>query len=309
MGRRENPRCKIVAFNLGKGPYADPKVKFDHKKYPGMWDESLCSYTVKYADGELSTQSCQEFHQQGWTVISGSDDDGESSTVVGNASAAASAAESAAIEVTIPSVRKVLLVTGFLLDKNDCFWCQKLSTHLRTLNIPSEILDVSDGREQLIAKLTSGQFTACVIIGVGSSGAGCMSTYFLGDVKAVLKAWVNAGGKLALQGEGCLADLLNSCFGKSWFFANYERQINTISRSSACDVPQSERDRLPKQFSAKACCLENVEESSRLYAYEDGRFCTVAVSKIGAGRLTFIGDVNAEDAVIVVILGMETLDF
>ena len=67
----EKLKLKIISFNLGKGPYEDPEVKYDPRKYKGYSDEDLCSYTVQYSNSqEITNVPCVELHEDGWTIES-----------------------------------------------------------------------------------------------------------------------------------------------------------------------------------------------------------------------------------------------
>lgn len=58
--RPEPLRGKVVSFNTGRGIYADPEVKYDPKH--GLNDDDMCTYAIKYEDGEVSIMNCVDVH-------------------------------------------------------------------------------------------------------------------------------------------------------------------------------------------------------------------------------------------------------
>jgi hypothetical protein len=63
-----NLRAKVVSFNPGKGPYINPEVKFDSKKYPDYSEDDLGTYTLMLKGGcdklkkTLETINCVDTH-------------------------------------------------------------------------------------------------------------------------------------------------------------------------------------------------------------------------------------------------------
>jgi hypothetical protein len=110
MGRREESTCKVKAFNFAKkGPYKDPTVKFNHNKYPGFFEESLCNYTVKYDSGGVETSPCSDFHGRWQVFPTPSTDDVPDVNVV-----------PVPLNKKFPKESKFLLISGFLFDSTIC---------------------------------------------------------------------------------------------------------------------------------------------------------------------------------------------
>ena len=70
-GKKEgNLRARVVSFNPGKGPYSNPEVKYDSKKYPHYSDEDMSTYTLSYSGGsdtdtrseKLGMSNCVDVH-------------------------------------------------------------------------------------------------------------------------------------------------------------------------------------------------------------------------------------------------------
>jgi hypothetical protein len=188
---------------------------------------------------------------------------------------------------------------------------------LKRDKVPYEALGGNLDYATLIRLLLSGDFTVCIIVGFGINGPGIMRDFGRDDLRLTFTSWVSAGGRLVTQGEGCLGNLINLWFNKSWYFCAYETAKSDLvpdvavtfasstggaaSAGSAGGTPTA-ASKLPKSIEVRSHALENVEESSQLYRYVKVKnLCTVAVSPFGAGRLAFVGAVDSSPAVVQIV--------
>lgn len=185
---------------------------------------------------------------------------------------------------------------GFLALAN-CYYCKGLGQTLDIAGIAHDSANYTSNAD-LIERLVCGQYSTCVLIGIGSGGPAIMKSLLTPDLQQALTSWVHAGGKLLVQGEGCLAKLLQDWFGLPWEFTSYYRNDQVLvsaRRDVAHDLPWGILARLPPQYSAKACHLGSVPPSSQVYcaAPVDTSVAVKAVGRTG-GRVVVFGDVNAE---------------
>lgn len=188
-----------------------------------------------------------------------------------------------------------------------CFFTNALLPKLRELGIAADVMTFN--KKKLVAKLASGEYSSCMVVQLGSGGDD--RGFFCADIKMLLTAWVQQGGRLIIQGEGEKRALtvFRDWLGKPWTFrGDFYRRTTHHLNAGFTAVPQllqSTTMALDQVTSAKACMLSNVDVSERLYVIPKGdavpEMCYAAVASIGAGRACFIGDVNAERSTIDII--------
>jgi len=178
---------------------------------------------------------------------------------------------------------------------------------------------IDNKKKALISTLTSAQFNACVVFGVGSGGVdkGILDP----EVQAVVLEWVKSGGRLVIHGERSAEEVFK-VFGKNWAFkGDYYRRTGHVLNdgpASSLGLAPPLCAKLPRSYNVKACMVSDVDDNDRLYSPEEGAVshslvpffggtsvdadkCPVAASSVGEGRLVFIGDVNAEAATMDII--------
>ena len=291
---------KIIKFNPGKGPFVNPEIKFDPKLVQGInWDpdDLMCTYSVKIKKtGEIWKIDCGELHSN-WQIGKN-----EINLSKSNTQASATDLTSNLIKFSMPSISspKVLIMTNLgLFPSENCFYTQRISQELDG-SIAYDIVDFNE-KEDLMSKLSSGVYSTCIIIGVGTNGPSIMKKLLFSDIRHVVTSWVHSGGKLLIHGEGCLAKLLQDWFQLSWQFTSYCR--NHQMKSNAICLSSTSLKQLPTSYSAKACHLSGVEIPCQLYSDDDGEETSIAIKSIGSqgGCISVFGDVNAEIGTIQVI--------
>ena len=231
-------------------------------------------------------------------------------------------------QITLPNEPKFLLVSGLMFDSEDCFFTKALKPVLESQTISLESINFSP--KTFLSKLRSGRFSTCVVFQLGSGGQD--KSFFTDEIRMYITAWVKAGGKLIITGEGRVLTVFNKWFGKTWAFEGdwYRRTQHVLNRTAFNAIPEllsttSSSFLLPIKCNAKACMLSNVHPTERLYSPESGavsvslvpgfgggeidsQFCLVAAAAFGHGRVSFIGDVNAEVTTCQIILSLGSVD-
>jgi hypothetical protein len=178
-------------------------------------------------------------------------------------------------------------------------------------------------KREIIAHLSSGLFSTCVFFGVG--GGGDCKQYFSPEIETYLKCWVSAGGNFIVLGEGNgkrkISVILQEWFQKPWKYTDYYRCWHILNKSCELSMASAHGISFPKRYNVKSCMLSNVPPHETLFfepSTDDEDFdetegnpkkwkegyggpCPVAVTTYGRGRLSFIGDVNAELETIQII--------
>lgn len=309
-------RGKVMSFNVGKGPYRDPSVRWNPRKHPGQFidDDDMCNYTIKFKDGNCENVTAIDIHSR-WEIElpldCGNLDTGkprenqveESAGMQGASAADSSTAR--AVGIQMPTEPKFLLVSGLMFQADECFYNQREGAFLSSQGIPFESIDFDpdQGPQRLSSALASGHYSACVLFGFCGFGHECFNWFNRSpSLKQTMQSWVRAGGALVIQGEGLVARLFQQWFGKPWCSASYSREDNTLNNSSV--VPRAVRELLPNPYNVKAVALTKVNQPDALYfrghSGPDAQV-VVAVSSYGNGLVSFLGDVNAEPATISLI--------
>ena len=124
------------------------------------------------------------------------------------------------------------------------------------------------------------------------------------DLKLVLTSWVSQGGNVAFQGEGSAGEIFKDWFNLSWSHTGYHRSENVRSKKQSLRAVQSTvLSRLPAKYSAKVCWLSGVDRNDRVYVDKQSpELCGVACTSYQLGKITFVGDVNAEDSTVTTLV-------
>jgi hypothetical protein len=284
----------ISAFNVGRGKFVDPLYKETMEDMRALWAGGklpseaecsyiYCSYTVTTDNGRQIRVPCSDLHFE-WQI------------------------ESPIVEVVAdsisflayPSTPRLLVVTGIMFKAHTCFYLKAIKA-TATADIAYDVLDFD--RSELLLRLQSGLYSSCFMVGVGANGPSALKLLDHADMKRTMSAWIRLGGRLILQGEGCVAKLMTDWAGTQWHTAGYFRCQQFLN------LPLAERFgmQLLLSYSAKAVYLTGVDEACVLYvsADEDGA-CSFALKQVGLGILAFVGDVNAEVNTISTILAITT---
>ena len=291
---------KIIKFNPGKGPFVNPEIKFDPKLVKGTkWDpdDLMCTYSVKIKEsGDIWKIDCGELHSN-WQV-------GKIETTQSKSSSDDPTIEKASnfIKFNLPTMssQKFLIMTNLgIFSSDNCFYTKRIIQELDG-SMAYDIVDFNE-KEDLITRLSSGVYSTCILVGVGSNGPSVMKKLLFPDLQHVVTSWVHSGGKLLIHGEGCLAKLLQDWFQLSWQFTSYCR--NHQMKSNAACLSSTTLNQLPTSYSAKACHLSGVDLKCQLYSDDDGEETSIAIKSIGSngGCIVVFGDVNAEIGTIKVI--------
>jgi hypothetical protein len=133
--------------------------------------------------------------------------------------------------------------------------------------------------------------------------------------------YTRAGGTVVIGGlfsSFVKLDTLDAhflCWGLSWKAAGYRRSPCVLSRATHPGFRSN--GRLPASYSMKAVSLKGLAPEDIMYKREEGEGededkvtsrlpeeATVAYARLGSGYLGYIGDVNAEEDSISVVLAM-----
>lgn len=270
-------------------------MKFNPRDYSLLkadcFEDQICSYTLRSDKGETMKVECGEVYDR-YTVIS---------TPGGSLQAeeAANVTPPPAPFMLYPSEQRFLLVSGFFFQAQDCRYSMAVQEELSRREFPFHTMDFV--KEEFISKLSSGDFSCCVLFGVGSDGGGSFKLFYLEEVRIVLTAWVQRGGRLIMQGEGCLLKIFKDWFDQPWYFQSYFRETHN-KNTQECFVPSKVRDGLPDEYNVKATLIANVPLKDRLYSCSEDELCAVAASGYHLGRAVYIGDVNWEPPTINIIV-------
>ncbi|KAK0653686.1 hypothetical protein QBC41DRAFT_377736 [Cercophora samala] len=91
--------------------------------------------------------------------------------------------------------------------------------------------------------------------------------------------------------------------GLPWKRGSYTRETVTLRPQAVSDAELARR--LPPSYSQKALFADHVASSDAWYTEtETAREAAVAFTKVGSGRLGYVGDVNGEEESIAVVLAM-----
>lgn len=294
-GSLRDTRGIIVQFNPGKGPFANPEVKYDPKLVKGINydpDDLLCSYSVQVEGSkDIWKVDCADLHTS-WQI--GSKESKQSKSAAG---------EDYVISMTIPlKSPKVLLLSNFgLFEAKDCFYNKKFQEAL--ISMPYDVANFTN-KDDLIRKLTSGIYTTCVFFGIGAAGPAIMKEILFPELRQAVVSWVKCGGKLLLHGEGCLGKIFQDWFNLPWVFSRYTRLTQT-RYSPECLAP-TVVSALTPSYSAKAVHMTGVELKHRLYHSDDEGVTSIAIASIcsNGGCVVAFGDVNAEAATVKTIVSV-----
>jgi MYND finger len=303
----------IVAFKPGKGVLSNPERKLERHELRDvdLGDvESFCHYCIEIEgsrerqDGrpDIWKVECEEVHSR-WEIEPVEESEESSAAPLSNASSLSPEVD--VTQLKLPARPKYLVMTGFgWCDLSNCFYLQALRPALETAKIPCDCRQF-ESKDQLIKALVSGQYSACILLGVGANGPEIMRKLSSPDLQKVVVGWVtHAGGKLLMQGEGCLAKLPQDWFGCRWAFQSYCRVTQErATGAGGHDLPNSLLSKLPASYSAKAVHLVGVDSRNAVYS---GAGASVAVKAVGSkgGRLGIFGDVNAEQGTIVAMVAI-----
>ena len=260
-------------------------------------EDHICSYTLRSDKGETFKVECGEVYDR-YTLISTSDR--------ANAEAVAVLPSLPAPFMRYPSTQRFLLVSGFFFHSQDCRYSMAVQEELTRRDIAFHVMDFA--KEDFVAQLSSGDFTCCILFGIGSDGGGSFKLFKLEEVQVILTAWVQHGGRLIMQGEGCLLKIFKDWFHKPWHFQAYFRETH-LKNNHECFVPLSVRHELPDECNIKATLIANVSPFDRLYSCTNDELCAVAASGYSLGRVVYIGDVNWESSTINIIVTLGSVAF
>ncbi|KAK4098187.1 hypothetical protein N658DRAFT_561197 [Parathielavia hyrcaniae] len=110
---------------------------------------------------------------------------------------------------------------------------------------------------------------------------------------------------------GCFSNMVNggqfdrffARLGLPWTHGCSYQRVTTKLRREA--VGDRLADRLPSEYSQKALFVKSLDRSAAWYAEEEtSTEAAVAMAKVGAGKLGYVGDVNGEDGSNAAVLAM-----
>ena len=148
---------------------------------------------------------------------------------------------------------------------------------------------------------------ACILVGLGSGGddADCLSNPHW---KVALKLYVEEeGGVFIMQGEGKAVETVAGWFDLGWHFASDCYRRNDFIFNQAWGEANSDWYDGPEvRCNVKAVMLSGVAEEDKVFSVAEG--CPVAFASCGAGRVGFVGDVNAEQTTLEIIAALGAYD-
>eukprot|EP00803_Ostreobium_quekettii_P000487 evm.model.scf_3152.1 EVM.evm.TU.scf_3152.1 scf_3152:7070-8269(-) len=218
---------------------------------------------------------------------------------------------------------RVLILGGLGLFPTDDDWLirDRLLPALRGPGWPCDVIAFSPS--SATQALRSGRYGAIVVSAIMLTDDIKSSRPFVADAawRRALIDWVNAGGLLAFaagEGRPRLLKVFQNWFGKSWtmegdFYRRTDHDLN-VGRPLGWMPNRRTAERLPRRCNVKACMLSRVPVEEKVYAPApcarthslvpsmageaiDGDMCAVAVGRVGAGALAYLGDVNGVDPV------------
>ena len=241
------------------------------------------TYSLKYDNGTKEKISCVEIHRT-WDLVSDND------------ITTSSTAEMPLI--SFPDKARTLIVTGLMFDEIES--CDLTSSLIQRYSSVEASVDVILFEyKELLNKILSGSYTACIIISYGSSGVDSeVKSIMKSEMTNAITAFTRNGGRFCVQGEGIATSLLNKCFQKKWYSATYERDINDICiYHPQLGISEKLYSTLPTQYKVKAVALSNVDQNFQLYSSSNDQYCTVVLCKYHYGRVLYFGDVNSKDSI------------
>jgi hypothetical protein len=147
---------------------------------------------------------------------------------------------------------------------------------------------------------------ALVVLEAEAAGAGRV----LPQLRGALRAWVHAGGVLAVNAgfTPCARDavpLLRALFPEAtagWAFdgscePDVERGDAVLCEECNVLLASQSPPELPPRVSADVFVLSGVPPTQRLYATAQGELCPLAVGEYGKGRVIYFGDVEGGDVI------------
>ena len=220
----------------------------------------------------------------------------------------------------------VLLVTGMGACGPEDFYTENARAALKAAGLRVTTYDAlepapdrSQAFKQIGLALARGRFSACIVLGLGSSGADwCFDFFTAPAFKSQLLEWVRQGGTVLFQGEGRAANTALGWFDKPWTCAQYTRTTHMCNAkgrqpSHWCTWYAAQDGAITCDISVKAVMLDNVPADEMLYGTVSGAtrqslvpmmagdpiqmgLGAVAFGRYGNGALGFFGDVNAEES-------------
>lgn len=173
---------------------------------------------------------------------------------------------------------------------------------------PYEVVGANEGRSEpeshtkVLAKLTSGKFTTCILLGVGQNGDASTEWLLTPQFKVALAGFVKvSGGSLLVNGERMGLHLLRECFEcPLWAHGNYCRDGHTLASDVHAVAPGGQplhAEALPLHVGGKAVHVSGAAPNERLYIHNNGygAMTQIAYANCGNGRVAFFGDVNSEE--------------
>lgn len=205
---------------------------------------------------------------------------------------------------TSDNAAKLLVIGGLASDLKGDWFSNDTAKFLRSQNYSS--IDLV-GYDEYTAMLASQNQHGAIIICWHETHPSFASDY---KMRNVLLNFVAAGGLLVFYGPGGpkLENVFNTCFHKSWKVPNLRFRPRFVFQLTLT----TEAESLPVEYRVKSNPAVDVAPNESIYQLKEdvevqkdfiGRgLAPVAISSVGSGTLVYIGDFNADEPSMHILL-------